>query len=537
MTPSVRNRLLASLFALLLGLSILCGQMQRAAADSPAAAAPSTIPASKPATNPLTRMAKQALERQKRKQLADLMQKSIKLMEAKKLDEAEKVLLAALVIDPLQETNLYNLACLKALTGHKDEAFKFLDQSANAGFTDFIHIEKDSDLDSLHEDPRWAAFLGKKSDYQHHAAEAAVKSLKEQFGQGYLYEIDDADKLIFATNTDRATLDALKNNLVRQAHSQWKMLFEHKPDQYIAVVVPSPRDYRKIVQMPGVEGFYNHDARTLIASGLGFVTTHEFTHAMHAADLDPLGQEHPIWLVEGMATMFEATEWQKQPDGSELLVPRDNSRLGDLQRAARQKRLIPLDKMFKMEQREFVSPDNALLCYAESGSVMFYLYDTGLLRKFYDTFKETYAQDKTSKLALEKVTGKPLAEFEKDWKAWMLKRTAPRLQPTTDGPFLGIRFGAANDGMLVLTLVNGGPAQKAGFHVGDVIIGLNGSETRDETTFLPTLASHKPGETVVFKIRRSGQYMDLGMVLGQRNDPHTGGAATKPYSSMRQQVE
>jgi hypothetical protein len=258
---------------------------------------------------------------------------------------------------------------------------------------------------------------------------------------------------------------------------------------------------------------------------------------MHAADLDPLGQEHPIWLVEGMATLFEATEWEKGDDGSDVLAPRDNMRLLDLQRAARQKRLIPLEKMFTMEQREFVSPDNALLCYAESGSVMHYLYDSGLLRKFYETFKETYAQDKTAKLALEKVTERPLAQFEKDWKAWMLKRLAPRSKPTMDGPYLGIRFGAANDGMLVLTLVNPGPAMKAGFKVGDVIIGIGPVETRDETTFLPTLGSHNPGDTVVFKVRRTGSSIEIPMILGRRNDPKSGGAASRPFSSMREQVE
>ena len=109
----------------------------------------------------------------------------------------------------------------------------------------------------------------------------------------------------------------------------------NKPDQYISVVVPSHRDYMKMVPIPGVEGYYNHEQRTLIANGLGFVTTHEFTHAMHYADLDPLGQDHPIWLVEGLATMFEAAEWKKLPDGTEPLVIHDNSRTADLQKAGR----------------------------------------------------------------------------------------------------------------------------------------------------------------------------------------------------------
>ena len=52
--------------------------------------------------------------------------------------------------------------------------------------------------------------------------------------------------------------------LTAQATSQWQQLFEHKPDAYIAVVVPSGADYRKIVKMPGVAGFYNDTAKLLI---------------------------------------------------------------------------------------------------------------------------------------------------------------------------------------------------------------------------------------------------------------------------------
>ena len=192
-----------------------------------------------------------------------------------------------------------------------------------------------------------------------------------------------------------------------------------------------------------------------------------------------------------------------------------------------------------MEQREFVG-DDPMLCYAESGNIVFYLYETKLLRKFYDAFKETYAQDKTGKLALETVSGKSLDEFQKQWTEWMLKRVAPNMgtdRKKVDAPYLGIRFGPAQDGMLVMTLVKGDtPAKRAGFKVGDVIIGMDSVETRDQTTLFPLLESHKPGDTVVFKVKRTGKYMELAMVLGASNDPSLGGAATKPVSSMREYI-
>jgi hypothetical protein len=530
-TKHPANRFLTLVLSVLLTL-VTATFAAPPSSTGPAASAPARRPAtthatSKPASRPVAASKPTDEKVAKARKFLELTRRSIKLLNDKKYPEAERILNEALALQPDEPTTLYNLACLYALTDRKDQAVAYLQKSVDAGFIDFIHISKDSDLDSLHEDERYKALMAKKDFYYHKAAEAVVDGLKGEFGNDYLYEIDDADRLIFATDTDRFTLDALRTSLVRQAHSQWDQIFEHKPDQYIAVVVPSPRKFRaielRVIGLPGVEGFYNHEARTLIASGLGFVTMHEFTHALHAADLDPLGQEHPIWLVEGMAVLFERAEYEKGPDGQDVLTPQDNARLGPLQRAARRDKLVPLDKLLKLSQKDFVRSDDVLLHYAESGSVMHYLYEQKLLRKFYDTFKAGYDKDKTGKTALEQVTGKSLEDFEKDWKAWMLKRTAPAMYTGPTGAYLGIQFGDANDGLLVHTLDRNGPAAKAGIRVGDLIVGVDGTEVRDEPTFLPLLAAHQPGDTLILRLRRNHAYLELPMKLGSRNAANSGG--------------
>ena len=152
-----------------------------------------------------------------------------------------------------------------------------------------------------------------------------------------------------------------------------------------------------------------------------------------------------------------------------------------------------------------------------------------MLRKFYDTFKQTYGQDKTARLALEKVTGQPLDDFQKDWQAWMIKRVPPTLHAPGDGPYLGLEFGHANDGVLISKLKPIGPARRAGLRVGDVLVGLDDAETRDEPTFLEILNTHKPGDTVTLKLRRDGSYLQISMILGRWNDPRVGGA-TQPVN-------
>ena len=72
-------------------------------------------------------------------------------------------------------TNLYNMACLKALTNHPDEAVAYLERAADSGFTDFLHIEKDEDLKSLRDLPRYKTFIAAKDQYQQISQEVRAR--------------------------------------------------------------------------------------------------------------------------------------------------------------------------------------------------------------------------------------------------------------------------------------------------------------------------------------------------------------------------
>lgn len=52
--------------------------------------------------------------------------------------------------------DLYDAACVAALAGDKDSAFKWLAQSIAQGWFNLEHMKADRDLISLHEDKRWA---------------------------------------------------------------------------------------------------------------------------------------------------------------------------------------------------------------------------------------------------------------------------------------------------------------------------------------------------------------------------------------------
>lgn len=518
----VRRRALASL---LLPAALLAAA---------AGAGPATQPAPRPTTRPpATRLTDARPAGPTSRPVFDLAQQRLRLLtsrgirqlEAHDFKEARRTLTRALLIDPAEPTDLYNLACLDALTRHPDAAVAELKQAAENGFDDFAHIAVDPDLVALHDLPEYRSVLANKAKYMHVAAERAVAALRSKWGDGYLYEIDDADKFIFATNTDQTTLDSLKRMLVAQARSQWAQLFDHHPEGYTSIVVPSPADYNKVRPSPNVQGFYNPANHTLIASGLGFVTTHEFTHALYFGDLEQLDQNHPTWMVEGMAVLFEQTEYR---DG--VLTPLPNMRFYELRYYLQSGDMIPFPDLMKLDHGDFM--DVAGPGYAESGGIMLYLYDHKLLRQFYDTMKDNYARDKTGKLALEKVTGKKLPALQKDWEAWMLKQAPPAQDTGPKGAFMGVAFETmrtqtTNDGVQIREVNAGGPADRAGLKAGDVVVGLNDAEVHDHEAIIPLLAAHKAGETVNVRVRRGKEYVVVPVKLGQR--PAATQVTTRPF--------
>src|SRR4051812_11079306 len=76
-------------------------------------AAPSIKPSTRPATNPIE---------PDRRAIRQLARKSLEAAKAGRLEEAETTLAQALVLDPAHSTNLYNMACIKALRGRADAA-------------------------------------------------------------------------------------------------------------------------------------------------------------------------------------------------------------------------------------------------------------------------------------------------------------------------------------------------------------------------------------------------------------------------------
>lgn len=345
--------------------------------------------------------------------------------------DAEAAFEEAIELGSVVPADHYNLACVRAGLGKPDAAMDSLERAAAAGFSDFALIARDPDLDTLRKLPRFLKLLERKDVYLRGAAEAAVVALRNRFGNEYHYSIEPDERLIFATATAGPQLEALKLRLGRQARALQAALFEHKPQAYVTVLLPTSADYAKLVRFRNVPGMYVDVNRTVLARETGFVLTHEFTHALHAADRAPLGQEHAPWVYEGLGGLCEAADFgggdEKDDEGdleAAAFKPRDNPRFAGMIGAARRKAFVPFERLVAMTQAEFVRRPN--LTYGQSAYIMLYLWEKGLLRPFYDAYKDSCEVDPTGRAALEEVTGKDLRAVQEDWRLWLAARGPAR---------------------------------------------------------------------------------------------------------------
>ncbi len=447
-----------------------------------------------------------------RQRAADLSRRASDLIDQHKFVEAETTLRQSLAIITDNPTRLYNLACVLVAQGKIGPAMDALEHATDAGFTDFTYLEHDATLDPLRDLPRFAALLDRKEQIRHHAAERALAQLKAEFGDSYLYDSDEEMKLVFATSLDEQTLKALKHDLQVQAKSQWEQLFSHRSDEFIRVIVPSSSDFRRLVPMSHVGGRYDDDTRTVIVQHLGQFMAHEFTHALHAADQHAVGQEHAVWVSEGLASLYEASE-----EVNDALVPHENARFTVVRLAARRHTLIPLDGLVKMSRESFGG--RADLAYGESSALMLYLFDKNLLRKFYESYKSTWSDDSSGRTALEQTTGMLLPQLQKAWADWVIARPPRAEAVRTDGPIIGVRLAEAVDGLRVEEVMAGSPAARADVRINDLIVSIDQKEARDRTTFNTLIAGHQPGDELTLQIRRGSTYMAISVVLAKRGAP------------------
>ena len=90
-------------------------------------------------------------------------------------------------------------------------------------------------------------------------------------------------------------------------------------------------------------------------------------------------------------------------------------------------------------------------------------------------------------------------------------------QVTSSGrAYLGVQLGDTNQGVGVFSVVAGGPSDKAGMQVGDLIISIDGQDTPDSGTLAEIVASLHPGDVAKVAVQhQNGTNATLSVTLGE----------------------
>jgi serine protease DegQ len=71
-------------------------------------------------------------------------------------------------------------------------------------------------------------------------------------------------------------------------------------------------------------------------------------------------------------------------------------------------------------------------------------------------------------------------------------------------------------GVLIAGVLRGGPADKAGFRPGDVLVAIDGKPVKDPNAMLNLVAALVPGKTAAVRLRRNEKDVDLAVEVGKR---------------------
>ncbi len=430
----------------------------------------------------------------------------------KSIAEYQKVLGS----DPEHMIALYNTACAYSLLKDKAKAVEYLKRSVEAGYVNFAHMETDTDIDNIRDEAGYKEIFRKKAEYVRKSTDKAVtritQSLKRRGVDAKRYKVvfDRERNFVYLhTKTDQE-FAVVRKGLEEYAEHQWQHLFQNKPTRPLYIVLLTAADSRKVFR-GRAGGVFSASSNTLLCGDIPTlklmktsVVVHEFTHALHAADMLARQQRHPIWLLEGLATLFEAS------DRNGGVVPRHSYRLAIVQAAARSGRTLPWKTLMKMNQVTFMR--SARLAYAQSRYMLFYMYEKGLLKKFYDEYtdKANYGSDRSALESFEVVFGKPIESVEREWKQWVLKQRVPPI------PYLGVQTQQRAGGVVVTQVSGGSPAAKAGVKNGDTIAAIEGQAIKTMSDLMEAVGNRKVGDEVEVEIVRQGAPRTLKAKLAKR---------------------
>jgi len=412
---------------------------------------------------------------------------------------------------------LYTAAGVNAQIGNIETAASYLRKSVEAGFREFDAMQRDPDLKPLRQHDVYLAIVEAHHRTSGFPGTDLFERWESKFGKGtYRLDRDDKRNLLYATSLDETSHAEIRAMLEKQADHLAETLFGGMPGYPVLIAIPTPAHAREALEHDNVGGLYIHHRRELITRDVGGSLRHEFMHVMHFGHMERLHQKHPLWIQEGLASLYE--DYKLDFDGTIEFLP--NDRLAEVKRQARGRRLPSWDELFRMDSKLFMR--EAAKMYAYVRSIFEFIADQGLLTDWYAAYVANFDSDTTGRKAFEEAFHMPIDQIERKWKAWVIARPDVATSVRPGSASLGIHYQprAVSDGVLITRVLQDSAASRAGLRESDVIVAVDDEPTRSGQELTIRIAARKVGDFVMLRVRRDGRYLDIHATLqayGSRN--------------------
>lgn len=244
-----------------------------------------------------------------------------------------------------------------------------------------------------------------------------ISEIKSEISDDFI--VKGFSYFVIASNlSEQETQDVIDNTIAKAVSCFHNDYFEKKPDEITTVFLfKDDKSYRSWAKkLYGDDdlsrfGYYKPGMKVMlmnISTGTGTLV-HEMTHALVRYDFPDI----PSWFNEGLGSLYERSSLSNNQ-----IMGYVNWRLPALQEAIDKNTYTTLSSLVKTNDDEFYG-DRSDVNYAQARYLCMYLQETGLLKKFYKSFRDNYNNDNTGKNTLEKITGKNLSDLDKDYVAWV----------------------------------------------------------------------------------------------------------------------
>lgn len=419
--------------------------------------------------------------------------------------------------DPSDPFVRYNLACARAMLGEPDQAEAELLEAISLGFVDFHHMDRDPHLAPLRRTARYRMILLGWAELLDERGRTDLASARDNLGAGYTTAAEADLRINLISAIDSGSFGDARSQIRRTVawtRPLFPAMFEaptDRPDPWVLVVLPTPADFQGLVGMWGVGGIYDRDRKRLITQDIGPSLRHEFFHVLHWRHMDRLGQQHPFWIMEGLAALLEDVD--RTPEGEFVLRP--SWRTNIAKRLEKAGALTPWPRLASMKRESFMG-GTASANYAQSRALFMYLHERGVLDDWYADYTARYAEDPTGLASVERVLGAPAKQAERAYRAWLRALPSVAEQARPAKATLGVQLGPGpGDGVEVVAIVNPPRVEDRTQRLRrrDVITAIDDQEVRTLDDLHRLLGDREVGDGVKLSVRRGSQRLELAWTL------------------------